>query len=266
MSSEIVGDTPRKLPRHLSPSQVRDTTFERAPFGRRGLDEVEVQTYMDRLAEELALRDIEIQRLTNENRQLKHALREWHRQLVGHDAAELISRAQLQVEAQIAQAEAYAREREEEAARRYEAIIAEARQIAYDQAQRPPVDAPAPAAPVAATPVAPAADPAAQARQQAYAAAILQALDSLAAQVDASRQALGYELDQLLAPVVTETDPEPPLLALAEVRRPKKPKKAPKAAPPDVDKSRDDWPHDVLTPPPALDVGETPAPDALDGD
>jgi DivIVA domain-containing protein len=226
---------------------VRDTTFERAPFGRRGLDEAEVQSYMDRLAEELALRDIEIQRLTNENRQLKHALREWHRQLVGHDAAELITRAQLQVEAQIAQAEAYAREREEEAARRYEAIIAEARQMAYDQAQRLLVDAPAPAS---APPVAPTAaiDPAAQVRQQAYAAAILQALDSLAAQVDASRQALGYELDQLTAPTEAR-DPEPPLLALAEVRRPKKPKKPPKAELPTADPPTDDWP-DVPTPPP----------------
>ena len=231
MSSEIAGDTPRKLPRHLSPSQVRDTTFERAPFGRRGLDETEVQSYMDRLAEELALRDIEIQRLTNENRQLKHALREWHRQLVGHDAAELIAKAQLQVEAQIAQAEAYAREREEEAARRYEAIIAEARQMAYDQAQRLLVDTPAPLP--AAVSVAPAADPAAQQRQQAYAGAILQALDSLAAQVEASRQALTYELDQLPMPTEPgpQRDPEPPLLALAEVRRPKKPKKPPKADP-----------------------------------
>src|SRR5262249_54304757 len=67
-------------------------------------------------------------------------------------------------------------------------------------------------------------------RQQTYTLAVLRALDSLAAQVDASRQALTFEVGKLDGPSETRTprpEPlqlamvpkEPPLAALAEVRR-----------------------------------------------
>jgi DivIVA domain-containing protein len=228
--SETAGDGTGRLPRHISPSQVRDTTFDRAPFGRRGLDEHEVQEYMARVAEELTQRDVEIQRLTNENRQLKHALREWHRQLVGYDAAELIARAQMQIESQIDQAEAYSRERELEATQRYEEIVAEARQMAYEEARRMVAEEPAGAAATPAAPVgtAPIEDPEWFERQQAYTLAVLRSLDSLAAQVDASRRALTFELkdaapaDGPRQPLQLAPPPkaEPPLAAIAEVRRP----------------------------------------------
>jgi DivIVA domain-containing protein len=200
--------TAYRLPRHLSPEQVRGASFERAPFGRRGFEESEVLDYLDRVAEELAARDVEIARLESENRQLKHALREWHRQLVGYDSAEIIARTQQHIEAQIAQAEQYSREREEEATQRYEEILAEARRRAQDEAER--LVSAARAGGAAGGAVAPGADgggggaeadrlAAAEwlGRQQTYVGALQQALGSLAAQVDATRQAFGVEVERL---------------------------------------------------------------------
>jgi DivIVA domain-containing protein len=175
------------LPRRTSAEQVRAATFERAPFGRRGYDEVEVQAYLHQVAEELGWRDSEIAQLAGENRQLKHALREWHRQLVGYDAAELVARTQQHIEAQIAQAEAYSREREEEATRRYDEIVAEARRRALAETQRLVNEATAGAGE----------DEEWLARQQLYAHALLQALDALAAHVHATRQAFTFEISRL---------------------------------------------------------------------
>ncbi|MGH9213228.1 MAG: DivIVA domain-containing protein [Acidimicrobiales bacterium] len=188
-------DAPRgpgahNLVRHVSPDQVRSVGFERAPFGRRGLDELEVRAYLHEVADELALRDAEIARLAGENRQLKHALREWHRQLVGYDAAELVARTQQQIESQIAQAEAYSREREEEATRLYDDIIAEARRRALSETQRLVHD-PGSEGPTEQV------DQDWLARQRIYTDALLQALDALAAHVHATRQAFTFEVSRL---------------------------------------------------------------------
>ncbi|HEY8547927.1 MAG TPA: DivIVA domain-containing protein [Acidimicrobiales bacterium] len=204
-----------KLPRHLSPDQVRGATFERAPFGRRGFDEQEVLSYLERVADELAARDSEIARLEAENRQLKHALREWHRQLVGYDSAEIIARTQQHIEDQIAQAEQYSREREEEAARRYDEIVAEARRRAQEEAERV-VQAAREAGALEASATGAqgrgahangyGGDAEAEGqrratewlrRQQVYVGSLQQALASLAAQVDATRQAFGAEVERL---------------------------------------------------------------------
>jgi DivIVA domain-containing protein len=192
------GTAAHGLARRLSPEQVRSAGFDRAHLGRRGFDEVEVSGFLAQVAEELAQRDAEIGRLTGENRQLKHALREWHRQLVGYDAAELVARTQQHVEAQIAQAEAYSREREEEASQRYEEIIAEARRGALVELQRlgpEPGTAPLGAGPVGGI----GSDDRQEwlVRQQAYSYALVQALDALAAHVHATRQWFTFEVSRL---------------------------------------------------------------------
>jgi len=198
VSTEPVGGMAAyKLPRHLSPDQVREAAFERAPFGRRGFDEHEVHGYLERVAEEMTSRDVEIARLTGENRQLKHALREWHRQLVGYDSAEIIARTQQHIEAQITQAESFSREREEEAARRYEEILAEARQRAQDEAERYVYEQGASSSNQADDRERHPGDREWLARQSAYVGALRQALDSLASQVDATRQAFTFEADKL---------------------------------------------------------------------
>lgn len=224
-----------KLPRHLSPEQVRAASFERAPFGRRGFEEHEVVGYLERVAEELASRDTEIARLEGENRQLKHALREWHRQLVGYDSAEIMARTQQHIEDQIAQAEQYSREREEEATQRYEEIVAEARRRAQEEAERVVQSAreagtladAGPTRPVRATNGS-GGDPEAEAqrraaaewlhRQQIYVGSLQQALGSLASQVDATRQAFGLEVDRLTG--LATPPATAPALALSEAAEP----------------------------------------------
>jgi DivIVA domain-containing protein len=221
-----------KLPRQLSPEQVRAASFERAPFGRRGFEEHEVLAYLERVAEELGSRDTEIARLEGENRQLKHALREWHRQLVGYDSAEIMARTQQHIETQIAQAEQYSREREEEATQRYDEIVAEARRRAQEEADRVVRAARESGTLVAGRPAADTAtdggDVGADAqrraavewlrRQQTYVGALQQALGSLSAQVDATRQAFGADVDRLTdlaAPPAT--DPVAALSAAAAI-------------------------------------------------
>jgi DivIVA domain-containing protein len=163
--------------RPLAPDDLRSATFARVAFGRRGLDEYAVAQYLDRVADEIATRDDTINRLTAETRTLKHALREWHRQMVGYDGLDLVALAQQEIEEQIAQTELYTREREKEAVRHYEQLLAEAHDRADDQLR---------------------ADYREQAvNQRNLVGAVLQGLEALATQVDATLQAFTTEVDKL---------------------------------------------------------------------
>jgi hypothetical protein len=146
-------------------------------FGRRGLDEYAVAQYLDRVADEIATRDDAINRLTTETRTLKHALREWHRQMVGYDGLDLVALAQQEIEEQIAQTDLYTREREKEAVRHYEQLLAEAHDRAVEQLR---------------------ADHHEQAvNQRNLVGAVLQGLEALATQVDATLQAFTTEVDKM---------------------------------------------------------------------
>jgi len=167
--------------RPQTPGQVRAATFTRTPLGRRGFDEDDVTRYLDRLADEIATRDDAIGRLMHENRKLRHALREWHRDMIGYEGVDLVSMAQQQVEEQIAQTDAYSRQREEEAARLYDEIVAEA----YEEAER-------------RFGAALSGDLEEQtSRQRTLIVAVLQSLEALATQVDATRQTFNSEIDKL---------------------------------------------------------------------
>lgn len=176
---------PRSV-RPLAPGDVRAATFARTPFGRRGFDEDEVLRYLHRLADEIGTRDDAIGRLMHENRKLRHALREWHRDMIGYDGVDLVTLAQQQAEEQVAQTEGYSRQREEEATRLYDEIVAEA----YEEAERQ-------------LGAAMSSDLREQTvRQRTLIVAVLQSLEALSTQVDATRQAFGAEIDnlELLAP------------------------------------------------------------------
>ncbi len=168
---------PHLPPRPLGPDDLRSATFARVAFGRRGLDECAVAQYLDRVADEIAARDDTINRLTTETRTLKHALREWHRQMVGYDGLDLVALAQQEIEEQIAQTEIYTREREKEAVRHYEQLVAEAHDRADEQLR---------------------ADHHEQAvHQRNLVGAVLQGLEALATQVDATLQAFSTEVDKM---------------------------------------------------------------------
>lgn len=187
------GGFPYDQRQRLTPSDVRTAVFERAPLGRRGFEDSEVQQFLEQVADELEARDAEIVRLSDENRRLKHAVREWHRRQEGFDAAELMARTQQQIDAQIAQAEEYSREREEEATRLYEQIVAEARQQAEaaDDAGDEPSNGHEPTGTTRGLPEHQ------RTRPKAYVDGLVQALDALAAHVEATRQAFTLEIDRL---------------------------------------------------------------------
>lgn len=187
----------------LSSEQVRHQRFERAPLGRRGFDEHEVQEFIELVANELAAHERSLQHVAEEmahvaeeNRRLKHAMREWHRQQMGFDSVELMARTQQEIEDQIAQTEKFSREREEDATQRYDAIIAEARQQAQEEifkARRSPPPAPTTTPdPGTETASEPTLD-----RQIAHAEGLLRALDGLSAHIVAAREALTSELQTL---------------------------------------------------------------------
>ena len=199
MSTQM-GEAAAGRTRRLSPDDVRRRTFNRVPLGRRGFDEEEVQQFLMAIAEVMVGLETEIDHVLDENRRLKHAMREWHRQQVGYDSAELMARTQQEIDTQIARAESYSREREEDAARRYDAIIAEAYQRAEEL-----LEARLPAGELAAgeaSSVEPGAEPSgpdeallqAQAAQ-AQAQGLLRALDGLASHIDAARLAFAQQVD-----------------------------------------------------------------------
>jgi DivIVA domain-containing protein len=124
----------------LTPDRVRTTVFSRSSLARRGYDVDEVHLFLQRIAEELAASDTEKGKLREEI----HRLRNWYRSR-GHDvdgtgqvtqayanaqAVQLLSDAQLQAEAYIAQAQAYSRRIAVEARQQAELVLREAQERA----------------------------------------------------------------------------------------------------------------------------------------
>jgi DivIVA domain-containing protein len=131
--------------RVLTPEQIRSITFSKSPIGRRGVDANEVELFQRRLAEEIAAGEAENARLRAE----VDRLRDWYRargENVDQSAAaapradvtavNMLSEAQLQAEAYIAQAEAHCRRLTGDARRQAGALLAEAQQRAEAAAQR----------------------------------------------------------------------------------------------------------------------------------
>ncbi|HEX6872876.1 MAG TPA: DivIVA domain-containing protein [Micromonosporaceae bacterium] len=194
-------------PRRLSAEQVRSATFNRTTLGRRGISEEEVSGFLYRLAEDLGGLELELANTRAENLRLKAALREWQSQTGDRrpggrwssgslpvEAVNLLSRAQRQIEAQVAETERYCRLREQEAQQRYEEIVHEARQHAQEEAERVArayrVNAGA-----GYTPEGERAE-----RTGVWLNALLRSLDALAAHVDATRHAFAVEVEKLAEP------------------------------------------------------------------
>ncbi|HVV14117.1 hypothetical protein [Amycolatopsis sp.] len=129
--------------RALTPERIRSVTFSRSPIGRRGVDPGEVELFQRRLAEEIAAGEAENARLRAE----VDRLRDWYRShgenvdpallpvQVDVAAVNLLSEAQLQAEAYIAQAEAHCRRMAGDARRHASALLQDAQQRAETAAQ-----------------------------------------------------------------------------------------------------------------------------------
>ena len=117
----------------LTPAEVQITNFKKAPFGRRGFDEEEVQDFLGRAEQELI-------ELLNEKTQLQDECARLRRRILDGDGANgvrpedahvqsvhILSRAQQTADQYVADAERYSRELAGEARRHYDEILADAK-------------------------------------------------------------------------------------------------------------------------------------------
>lgn len=127
----------------LTPDRVRNKDFSRTKLGHRGISEDEVRIFLYRLADDIAAGDMEKADLRAEIDRLKN----WYKDH-GTDtgaaqqtrlnvaAVNLLSRAQQTADAQIAEAEDYARQLVGQARQQYEQLLHEAQQQAEEAANR----------------------------------------------------------------------------------------------------------------------------------
>jgi DivIVA domain-containing protein len=154
---DMAGQALRQAP-PMSPDRVRTWEFPRTPIGRRGYNEDEVRLFLGRMAEELSAGDREKASLRAEIRRLRNYYREHQVDpdgvLAGGGggggagggapkdegpsiaAITLMSQAQQAADAQVAQAEEYARRLVHEAREQYEDILREAADQAAVAAER----------------------------------------------------------------------------------------------------------------------------------
>jgi cell division initiation protein len=125
----------------LTPDRVRNKDFTRTKFGHRGYSEDEVRTFLYRMADDLAAGDMEKADLRAEVERLKNWYKDRgtdvdgpgaNRVRLNVDAVNLLSRAQQTADAQIAEAEDYARRLVGQAREQYEQILQEAQHRAEE--------------------------------------------------------------------------------------------------------------------------------------
>lgn len=128
----------------LSPDVVRHTSFEKTPLGRRGYPEADVDKFLRRVADELAVADSEKADLRAEVDRLRNYFRGRNvnpdasapdAQAPSVQAVNTLSLAQQAADQHIAQAESHARSLLGDARRQYEAIVEEAQERAHEAAE-----------------------------------------------------------------------------------------------------------------------------------
>lgn len=116
----------------LTPAELQITSFKKAPFGRRGFDEEEVQDFLVRVEQELV-------ELLNEKAQFQDECTRLRKRVLEGDSngarpedahvqsVHILSRAQQTADQYVADAERYSRELAGEARRHYDEVLADAR-------------------------------------------------------------------------------------------------------------------------------------------
>ena len=114
----------RRPAQRLTPDRVRSMQFSRTPIGRRGLAEDEVNAFMQRVADDIATRDASEASLRAKVTHYKNTLVQWQREhsearadepIVPNpsaatvEAVNILSRAQQEADAYVAQTQEYCR-------------------------------------------------------------------------------------------------------------------------------------------------------------
>lgn len=143
------GMYPARTAPRLTPARVRATRFTRTPIGRRGFSEEEVLLFVQRVAEQIATRDAGEAALRAEISRTKSLLVQWQseqRDLRGDDGApaaaqpnvdaiNILSKAQQEADAYVAQAQEYCRRLALDAREHAQAILVDAQARAEEAAE-----------------------------------------------------------------------------------------------------------------------------------
>jgi DivIVA domain-containing protein len=194
----------------LTPERVRRTQFSRTPIGRRGLSEDEVTDFLHRIADELSARDAAEASLRAKVTHYKNTLIQWQREQLearGDEvppgsagpsgprpsvaAVNLLSQAQQQADAYVAQTQEYCRRLAADAQDHAQEILSEARAQAQAMAEDA---ATAYQAEVGGTDTAMIEE---LGRRLRWARAFITSLESVEAQLRTAREALAYEFEKL---------------------------------------------------------------------
>ncbi|MEV5740468.1 DivIVA domain-containing protein [Microbispora rosea] len=144
MTAETPWGSPAGERQPLTPDRVRKQEFTRTSLGRRGYSEDEVRSFLYRVAEDMATSDKEKADL----RAYIDRMKQWYKehgmnpeqaaasQTLSVDAINILSRAQQTADAQIAEAEDYARRIVSQARRQYEELLMEAQRQAEEAANQ----------------------------------------------------------------------------------------------------------------------------------
>jgi cell division septum initiation protein DivIVA len=207
MTDASVEDTRRPTQR-LTPDRVRATVFSRSPIGRRGLNEDEVALFQQRVAEEIAARDASEASLRAKVTHYKNTLVQWQREQSEArsdepavatpamprptvEAVNILSQAQQEADAYVAQTQEYCRRLAADAQEHAQEILTAAHAQADEAAEGAVRDYRLRAGEGYT------ADVEDLERRLVWARTFLSSLENVETQLRTAREALSYEFDRI---------------------------------------------------------------------
>ena len=198
----------RRTVQRLTPDRVRSMQFSRTPIGRRGLAEDEVAAFLQRVADEIATRDAAETSLRAKVTHYKNTLVQWQREQSesrtedvngrGPDSAtatveavNILSRAQQEADAYVAQTQEYCRRLAAEAQEHAQSVLDDATDRADAAAEQAVIELRAREGEDHSPELED------LERRLAWARTFLASLESVETQLRTAREALSYEFDKL---------------------------------------------------------------------
>ena len=198
----------RRTVQRLTPDRVRSMQFSRTPIGRRGLAEDEVAAFLQRVADEIATRDAAETSLRAKVTHYKNTLVQWQREqsesraedVNGRgadsasatvDAVNILSRAQQEADAYVAQTQEYCRRLAAEAHEHAQSVLDDATDRADAAAEQAVIELRAREGEDHSPELED------LERRLAWARTFLASLESVETQLRTAREALSYEFDKL---------------------------------------------------------------------
>jgi len=206
--TDASGEDARRPVQRLTPDRVRALTFSRSPMGRRGLNEEEVARFQQRVADEIAARDASEASLRAKVTHYKNTLVQWQREQSESrtddlpvaasvvprpsvEAVNILSQAQQQADAYVAQTQEYCRRLAADAQDHAQEIVGRARAEADAAAEGAVLDYRMRAGNGYT------ADVEDLERRLVWARTFLSSLENVETQLRAAREALSFEFDRI---------------------------------------------------------------------